>query len=124
MQAATHALWEGEYDLTLRLWAVMQDGAVACVLVDSVELDRREGVLRCVTDESQNLVSWPNPWQVGRPQWKCDPRDHGRPLSSGAATLLCLLSSTTTSSVIFRRGQTATFSTASSKGVWVPSRAV
>ena len=73
VQAATHALWEGEYDLTLRLWAVTKDGAVACVLVDSVELDRREGVLRCVTDESQNLVSWPNPWQVGRPQCEMRP---------------------------------------------------
>ena len=42
VQAATHALWEGEYDLTLRLWAVTKDGAVACVLVDSVEVLRRE----------------------------------------------------------------------------------
>ena len=52
MQASTRELWEGENDLTLRLWAVTKDGAVACVLVDSVELDRREGVLRCVTAEA------------------------------------------------------------------------
>ena len=73
VQASTRELWGGEDDLKLRLWAVTKDGAVACVLVDSVELDRREGVLRCVTDESQNLVSWPNPWQVGRPQCEMRP---------------------------------------------------
>ena len=74
VQASTRELWEGANDLTLRLWAVTQDGAVACVLVDCVELDRREGALRCVTAESQNLVSWPNPWQVGRPQCEMRPR--------------------------------------------------
>ena len=74
VQASTRELWEGANDLTLRLWAVTQDGAVACVLVDKVELDRSEGALRCVTAESQNLVSWPNPWQVGRPQCEMRPR--------------------------------------------------
>ena len=74
VQASTRELWEGANDLTLRLWAVTQDGAVACVLVDCVELDRSEGALRCVTAESQNLVSWPNPWQVGRPQCEMRPR--------------------------------------------------
>ena len=33
-----------------------------------------EGVLRCVTAESQNLVSWPNPWQVGTTQCEMRPR--------------------------------------------------
>ena len=56
VQASTRELWERENDLKLRLWAVTKDGAVACVLVDSVELDRREGILRCVTAESQNVV--------------------------------------------------------------------
>ena len=74
VQASTSELWGGEDDLKLRLWAVTKDAAVACVLVDSVELDRREGVLRCVTAEPQNLVSWPNPWQVGRPQCEMRPR--------------------------------------------------
>lgn len=73
VQASTRELWERENDLKLRLWAVTKDGAVACVLVDSVELDRREGVLRCVTDDSQNLVSWPNPWQVGTTQCEVRP---------------------------------------------------
>ena len=70
VQASTRELWEGEDDLKLRLWAVTKDGAVACVLVDSVEVDRREG---CVTAESQNLVSWPNPWQVGTTQCEMRP---------------------------------------------------
>ena len=65
MQASTRELWERETDLKLRLWAVTKDGAVACVLWDNVELDRREGNFHCVTTEPQNLVNYPNPWKVG-----------------------------------------------------------
>ena len=73
VQASTRELWEGEKDLKLRLWAVTKDGAVACVLVDSVELDRREGVLCCVATEPQNVVNSPNPWGAGPTQCELRP---------------------------------------------------
>ena len=53
VQASTRELWGGEDDLKLRLWAVTKDGAVACVLVDSVELIRREDIFHCVTTRPQ-----------------------------------------------------------------------
>ena len=73
VQASTRELWGGEDDLKLRLWAVTKDGAVACVLVDSVELDRREGVLCCVATEPQNVVNSPNPWGAGPTQCELRP---------------------------------------------------
>ena len=73
VQASSRELWERENDLKLRLWAVTKDGAVACVLVDSVELDRREGVLCCVATEPQNVVNSPNPWGAGPTQCELRP---------------------------------------------------
>ena len=73
VQASTRELWGGEDDLKLRLWAVTKDGAVACVLVDSVELIRREDIFHCVTTRPQFLVSWPNPWEVGTTQCEMRP---------------------------------------------------
>ena len=118
VQASTRELWEGEKDLKLRLWAVTKDGAVACVLVDSVELDRREGVLCCVATEPRTSSTLRIPGERDLRSASCDPQQPLTATASRSARRLFALSaleSTTANSVIFRRGQTATFSTASSK---------
>ena len=119
VQASTRELWEGANDLTLRLWAVTQDGAVACVLVDCVELDRSEGALRCVTAESQNLVSWPNPWQVGRPQCEMRPRAtiDGDRFSLRAATFCFVCADDVDESY-----EGEFLDSLVEEGVWVPTR--
>ena len=119
VQASTRELWEGANDLTLRLWAVTQDGAVACVLVDCVELDRSEGALRCVTAESQNLVSWPNPWQVGRPQCEMRPSAtiEGDSFSLRAATFCFVCADDIDESY-----EGEFLDSLVEEGVWVPTR--
>ena len=126
VQASTRELWEKENDLKLRLWAVTKDGAIACVVVASVELDRHEGVLHCVTAETQNLVNSPNPWGVGTTQCEMRPSAtiEGDRLSLRAATF-CFVCSREYDDEIgdFPPRSDGDFRTSLvEEGVWVPTR--
>ena len=120
MQASTRELWGGEDDLTLRLWAVTKDAAVACVLVDSVEVLRREGIFHCVTTGPQFLVSWPNPWEFGTTQCEMRPSTtiEGDRFSLRAATF-CFVCSREYDD---ERSDGDFLNSLVEDGVWVPTR--
>ena len=119
VQASTRELWEGEKDLKLRLWAVTKDGAVACVLWDNVELDRREGIFHCVTTEPQNLVNYPNPWKVGTTQCEVRPSAtiEGDSFSLRAATFCFVCADDVDESY-----EGEFLDSLVEEGVWVPTR--
>ena len=119
VQASTRELWERETDLKLRLWAVTKDGAVACVLWDNVELDRREGIFHCVTTEPQNLVNYPNPWKVGTTQCEVRPSAtiEGDSFSLRAATFCFVCADDVDESY-----EGEFLDSLVEEGVWVPTR--
>ena len=118
VQASTREIWEGEDELKLRLWAVTKDGAVACVLWDSVELDRP--TLRCVTTRPQNLVNYPNPCEVGMTQCEMRPAAtiEGDRFSLRAATF-CFVCSREYDD---ERSDGDFLNSLVEDGVWVPTR--
>ena len=119
VQASSRELWERETDLKLRLWAVTKDGAVACVLWDNVELDRREGIFHCVTTEPQNLVNYPNPWKVGTTQCEVRPSAtiEGDSFSLRAATFCFVCADDVDESY-----EGEFLDSLVEEGVWVPTR--
>ena len=119
MQASTRELWERETDLKFRLWAVTKDGAVACVLWDNVELDQREGIFHCVTTEPQNLVNYPNPWNVGTTQCEVRPSAtiEGDSFSLRAATFCFVCADDVDESY-----EGEFLDSLVEEGVWVPTR--
>ena len=119
VQASSRELWERENDLKLRLWAVTKDGAVACVLWDNVELDRREGIFHCVTTEPQNLVNYPNPWKVGTTQCEVRPSAtiEGDSFSLRAATFCFVCADDVDESY-----EGEFLDSLVEEGVWVPTR--
>ena len=98
---------------------IRDSGAVACVLWDNVELDQREGIFHCVTTEPQNLVNYPNPWNVGTTQCEVRPSAtiEGDSFSLRAATFCFVCADDVDESY-----EGEFLDSLVEEGVWVPTR--